>query len=65
MDFPGNLLKQESPELKTESKRTAIPIPAPHTEMIELAANLLVNASNPLVIVGKGISYIKVINKNK
>lgn len=55
MDFPGNLLQQESSSVKIVGKCITVPLPAPHLPAVELAAEALLKASNPLVIIGKGI----------
>lgn len=56
LDFPANLLSARIPLNKVVNKpKIALPpIIFPDVKNIESAAELLINAKNPLVIVGKG-----------
>lgn len=55
LDFPGNLLQQQTSAFEIKPKNSVKPLPAPHSDALNEAINLLVNAKNPLVIIGKGI----------
>lgn len=61
LDFPGNLLQQMVPE-QTVPKYYVSPNPVsifPDPALIEKAANALISARNPLVIIGKGAAYAR------
>lgn len=62
LDFPGNLLQQKSKAVNIVGKSLAVPIAAPLKDLIETAADLIVNAKNPLVIVGKGAAWARAEN---
>lgn len=61
LDFPANLLSARIPRDKIVHKPQVLrpPIVFPDIQGIKSAAELLVNAKNPLIIVGKGKSSKK------
>lgn len=59
LDFPGDLLNMQAPLSEVESPAKVPPPPSSlaSPDQIAEALQLLKNAKNPLVIVGKGVSY--------
>ncbi|XP_029676850.1 2-hydroxyacyl-CoA lyase 1 [Formica exsecta] len=64
LDLPATLLTQNVDESKIFKALPCSPPPLsyPDTKLIEQAANLLIRAKKPLVIVGKGAAYARAEN---
>ncbi|KAI4456600.1 2-hydroxyacyl-coa lyase [Holotrichia oblita] len=61
LDLPANILSQRVLEeiVPTQYEVGPIPIIYPQPSLIEKAANMLIQAKRPLVIVGKGAAYAR------
>lgn len=64
MDFPGDLLNLRAPQsdINFIQKLSQPPVSLAPQEKIDEAVELLKNAKNPLVIVGKGAAYARAEN---
>ena len=61
LDFPGNILQGriESSKIVTTYVSPEAPLAFPNPKLITEAAQLLMNAKRPLVIIGKGAAYAR------